>query len=75
MPAVKIVRESLEWARQSREQWHAAYQQAVEDKHAEDADFAAKQIAMFDRMIARLEKFLPAPAKRTIVTRPFARKS
>lgn len=35
-----------------------AQQQAVEDKHSEDADFAAKQIAMFDRMIERFERLM-----------------
>ena len=46
---------SLSRARASREQWVAAYQQAVEDGHRE-ADFAAKQVAMFDRMIERFER-------------------
>ena len=66
MPANKPIRESLTWAIESREQWRSAYQQAVEDKHSEDADFAAKQIAMFDRMIQRFERFLATrtpPAK------------
>jgi hypothetical protein len=52
------MRESLEWARQSRAQWQTAYQQAVEDQHSEDADFAVKHVAIFDQMIERIERFL-----------------
>jgi hypothetical protein len=59
MPNHKQIRESLDWARQSREQWKVAYDQA-KDEHPEDADFAAKQIAMFDRMVDRFERFLEA---------------
>lgn len=58
MPGHKPIGESLAWARASREQWELAYQQAVADKHSEDADFVARQMAMFDRMIERFERFL-----------------
>jgi hypothetical protein len=58
MPENKQMQESLQWARQSREQWRTAYDAAVTDEHSQDADFAVKQIAMFDRMIERFERFL-----------------
>lgn len=58
MPENKPLRDSLKWAKESREQWLLAYQQAVEDKHSEDANFATKQVAMFDRMIERLERLM-----------------
>jgi hypothetical protein len=51
------MRKALDWARKSREQWKAAYDQA-RDEHGEDADFAAKQIAMFERIIERFERFI-----------------
>jgi hypothetical protein len=58
MPENKQMQESLQWARQSREQWRTAYDAAVKDEHSQDGDFAVKQIAMFDRMIERFERFL-----------------
>jgi hypothetical protein len=58
MPDHNQMRKSLEWARHSREQWKTAYDHAVGDHHSEDADFAVKQIAMFDRMIERFERFI-----------------
>jgi hypothetical protein len=57
MPNHKEMRKSLEWARASREQWKTAYDQA-KDEHGEDADFAAKQIAKFERIIERFERFI-----------------
>ena len=58
MPAHKPMRDSLRWAKQSRDKWRAAYDRAVEDKHTPDADFATRQIVALDRMIARYERFL-----------------
>lgn len=58
MPANKPMRESLKWAKQSRDKWRAAYDEAIEDKHSRDAEFATTQIVVLDRMIARYERLL-----------------
>ena len=58
MSANNPIRESLAWAKESREQWQHAYEQAIEHGHTSDAEFAAEQIAIYDRIIERNLRFL-----------------
>jgi hypothetical protein len=58
MPINTQIREHLEWASASRLKWEVAYQQAVERGRTDEADFAAKQIAMFDRFSMQFERLL-----------------
>ena len=55
---VEMMRKSLEWARESQHNWRSAFESARDAGHFEDANVAASQIAMFDRIIERYGRWL-----------------
>ena len=56
--AIERLRRSLEWAWACKREWQASYERAVQRNLPPSAEFAAKEVAMFEGIIKRYEGLL-----------------